>query len=294
MKLFTKKIGENGAEAIFYLQEPSPEIQEGKKFPVVVNVPGGAFLWTSVREGDQMAMEYLGRGFSSVVVNYATEGRPFYKENTDPEKLPNSIFPNSLVEVAKTVAMLRENADEWAIDSNAIVVAGYSAGGTVTGQLSVYWNEPWLAEKVGYPSEMLRPNAAILAYPMLDCVRASDRSQINAWMNRAVCGNEVTQDKLTALSPLFHVNKDVPQTFLWHTMEDSFVPVSNTLEYVMKLQENNVPCEVHIYQKGEHGFALGDKRTDAMPDHSQVNEQGATWVDLSIGWMKQIGIADLK
>ncbi len=136
---------------------------------------------------------------------------------------------------------------------------------------------------------MMKPNIAVLAYPMLNCVKASERSAINTWVNRAMLGNEVTEERLKTVSPVYQVNKDVPQTFIWHTTEDTFVPVENSLKYVTELQKYHVPYELHIYQKGEHGFALGDERTDSMPDHSQVNEQGATWLNLSLGWMKQIG-----
>lgn len=219
MKHFTEKIGENGAEAVFYLHEPSDEMAPDKKYPAMVIIPGGAYMWVSDRIG----------------------------------------------------------------------IIGFSAGGNLAGQLSVFWKKEWLEKETGYSAEMMKPNIAVLAYPMLNCVKASERSAINTWVNRAMLGNEVTEERLKTVSPVYQVNKDVPQTFIWHTTEDTFVPVENSLKYVTELQKYHVPYELHIYQKGEHGFVLGDERTDSMPDHSQVNEQGATWLNLSLGWMKQIG-----
>lgn len=46
-----------------------------------------------------------------------------------------------------TVAMLRENAQNWAIDPDKIAVAGFSAGGNLAGQLSVYWKKNGLKKK---------------------------------------------------------------------------------------------------------------------------------------------------
>lgn len=71
----------------------------------------------------------------------------FFKENLYPGKEPVSVFPNSLKELAMTVAMLRENAQNWAIDSDKIAVAGFSAGGNLAGQLSVYWKKNGLKKK---------------------------------------------------------------------------------------------------------------------------------------------------
>lgn len=246
-------------------------------------------MWVSDREGEPIAAEYFAKGISCVVLKYATEGRPFFKENLYPEKEPVSIFPNPLKELATVVALLRKKAEEWSVDSDRIGIIGFSAGGNLVGQLSVFWKKEWLEKETGYSAEMMKPNIAVLAYPMLDCVKASGRSAINAWVNRAMLGNEVTEERLKTVSPVYQVNKDVPRTFIWHTTEDTFVPVENSLKYVTELQKYQVPYELHIYQKGEHGFALGDERTDSMPDHSQVNEQGATWLNLSLGWMKQIG-----
>lgn len=56
---------------------------------------------------------------------------------------------------------------------------------------------------------MMKPNIAVLAYPMLNCVKASERSAINTWVNRAMLGNEVTEERLKTVSPVYQVNKDV-------------------------------------------------------------------------------------
>ena len=59
MKHFAEKIGGNGGEAVFYLHEPSDEIASNKKYPVMVIVTGGAYMWVSDREGEPIAAEYF-------------------------------------------------------------------------------------------------------------------------------------------------------------------------------------------------------------------------------------------
>lgn len=73
--------------------------------------------------------------------------------------------------------------------------------------------------------------------------------------------------------------------YMW-TSDREGEPVAT--EYAQQLRKYKVPFELHIYQNGEHGCALGDERTDSLPDHSQINMQAATWVNLSAGWLKQI------
>jgi dipeptidyl aminopeptidase/acylaminoacyl peptidase len=42
-----------------------------------------------------------------------------------------------------------------------------------------------------------------------------------------------------------------------HTVEDPRVYVMQSLAFATALQQHGVPFEVHIYEKGRHGIALG-------------------------------------
>lgn len=46
MNYFTQSIGEK-AKVSYYLHEPSSEINPDKKYPVMIVVPGGGYIWTS-------------------------------------------------------------------------------------------------------------------------------------------------------------------------------------------------------------------------------------------------------
>ena len=68
---------------------------------------------------------------------------------------------------AKSVAFLRENAAEFHIDVNKIVVQGFSAGGHLAASLGVFWKKNFIAETLGIDSEMVKPNGMILSYPVI-------------------------------------------------------------------------------------------------------------------------------
>ena len=66
--------------------------------------------------------------------------------------------PEALLQLATAVAMLRENAEKWHIDTEKIVIQGSSAGGHLAASLGVFWNKPFVAEALGMDSEKFRPN----------------------------------------------------------------------------------------------------------------------------------------
>ncbi|MGY4839167.1 alpha/beta hydrolase [Lactobacillus paragasseri] len=204
MKCFKKNIGENGAEATFYLQEPNKEIDINRKSPVMIVVPGGAYMWTSWREEEPIALEFLGKGFSCIVAQYATEGLSFYDGKHDYSKEPVSAFPNPLVDLAKIVAYVRENAEKWDLDCNSINVIGFSAGGNLTAQLGVYWNTDWLEKLVEKPRKEYQPNSICLSYgaphmaktPEKDRYRQTKKMGGPNMIDYATLGNDQSEERV--------------------------------------------------------------------------------------------------
>lgn len=301
MKYFKKDIGENGAKATFYLQEPNKEIDINRKSPVMIVVPGGAYMWTSWREEEPIALEFLSKGFSCIVAEYATEGLEFYDGKHDYSEDPVSAFPKPLTDLAKTIAYVRENADKWSLDSNSINVIGFSAGGNLTAQLGCYWQADWLKDLVGKLSELFKPNSICLAYgaphmskaPEKDRYRQTKKMGGDDMINYATLGHDQSDKRIKLVNMVDAVTDNVPPAFIWHTMEDPYVPVASALHFTEQLEEKMIPFELHIFQKGKHGLALADLRTDSKADRSQSNVQAASWKRLYLGWLKENGLINL-
>jgi dipeptidyl aminopeptidase/acylaminoacyl peptidase len=79
------------------------------------------------------------------------------------------------------------------------------------------------------------------------------------------------------------VTPETPPTFLIHTYEDKGVPAENSIYFYLALRKAKVPAEMHIYQKGRHGFGLGQKQ-DAV----------STWPQRCADWMRVLGLLDKK
>lgn len=288
MKYFERKIGDKSAKAVFYLHEPSPEIDPNRKYSTIVVCPGGGYMWTSDREAEPIAMEFFAKGYDCCVVYYSTEGLDAYTKSDLLPQNPNSTFPTPLVELSLSIAILRENSAEWAINSDDISVLGFSAAGNLAGLLSVYWSEPWLEKLTGKSCKLYKPNAAILAYAVLDFTPyINEKDDQNNMVVLGITGKlHASKEALEEVSPVKHINKNTPRTFIWCTMQDPIVPVENSLEYAVAMRKAKIPFELHIYEKGKHGLALADWRTDSKANHSQSNVQASSWIALADRWIR--------
>jgi len=59
------------------------------------------------------------------------------------------------------------------------------------------------------------------------------------------------------MSTELQVTPQTPPVFLVHTSEDKGVPPENSILFYLALRKAGVPVEMHIYEKGPHGFGFG-------------------------------------
>ena len=86
------KDSEFKADLFTYFLDNSPEIDMKRKRPVVVICPGGGYHMTSDREAEAIALKFVGMGYHAAVLRYSVEP---------------ALFPESLLQLAKAVALLR-------------------------------------------------------------------------------------------------------------------------------------------------------------------------------------------
>ncbi|PHV70306.1 acetylesterase [Sporanaerobium hydrogeniformans] len=250
---------------IAYLLESSKEIKLPRKRPAVIVCPGGAYRFKSDREGEPIAMRFLAAGMQAFVLQYS---------------VAPSRYPSALLELAKAVAVVREHASEWDIDPNRIFVCGFSAGGHLCASLGTLWNEPFLKDSLGTEEKMWKPNGMILCYPVITTGEYTHEESC-----QLLLGPEATSEARKSLSLETRVTKETIPCFIWHTAEDTAVPVENALLLTMALRKHSVPFELHIYEIGEHGLALCDETTMDIPE--QVQPDNANWIQLAIQWIRR-------
>lgn len=231
--------------------------------PAVIIFPGGGYSFVSEREAEPIAMKYLSMGFSAFILNYSVSP---------------SVYPTALLEAMYSIRYIRENAEELGINPDKIAVVGFSAGGHLAASVSCFWNEPFISEALGIKSDMLKPNAAVLSYPVISSGSCAHIDSFKSLLGKRFGAPELMQK----LSLENSVNANTPPSFLWHTFEDGLVPVQNSLLYASALQNADIPFELHIYQHGGHGLSLANEITgDVMPDCQN-------WIDMSGRWIKNL------
>lgn len=249
-----------------YIPSNSEEIEANRKRKTVLLCPGGGYEFTSDREAEPVALRLLGEGVNVFVLRYSVA--------------PAS-FPTALCEVATAIALIRERKDEWNVDENHIIVGGFSAGGHLAGSLATLWHTEFLEQQTQLLKEQYKPNAIMLAYPV---VTSGVHAHTGSFKH--LLQGEDTYRSMVSLEK--NVTEHMPPTFIWHTYDDTTVPVENSLLLAMEMKKNYIPLELHIYPQGVHGLSLANAETAHPSNAACINERCQSWVSLFATWMKSL------
>lgn len=230
----------------------------------VVILPGGCYSFTAPREAEPVALQYTAAGYHAFVLDYSVA--------------PNR-FPQALRDTCRALTLIRQQAADWKVDPEKIAVCGFSAGGHVAASIGVFWNRPDLFRTAGIDPNTVKPNALILAYPVIHSGEFRHNGSIEN-----VLGPNPSSEMLAMMSLEHQVSSATPPSFLWHTVEDELVPVENSLLFAAALRKHSIPFELHLYPQGVHGLALATNETSN--EKYAVNRHVATWMELSVQWLK--------
>ncbi len=257
--------GEEAALTTYFLDNYE-SIDPTRIRPVVLICPGGAYQKTSDREAEGVAIQMCAKGFHACVLRYS---------------VAPARFPTALVQLAKSVAWLRDHGEKYHLDRNRLIVCGFSAGGHLAASLGVFWNRAFLWKQAGTSREQIRPDRLLLCYPV---ITSGEFAHEGSFQN--LLGEEASEEQIREQSLELQVHADMPQTFLWHTVSDGTVPVENSMLFASSLRKAGIPFEMHLYSQGGHGLSLGTEETDS-DDRSCVEEAVQSWVTLAADWINR-------
>lgn len=254
--------GANGGYLTVYARTESAEMKRRIR-PAMLVLPGGAYTMISDRESEPVALKFLDKGYSSFVLSYSVYTK----------------YPTPLHEAQMAVAYIRDNAEFYNVDSNRFCAVGFSAGGHLTGLLATAKTDEAILKR---GIDELKPNAVILSYPVVtmgEFTHVGSRDNISG-------GNEKPYDVLSVEK---RADKNSVPAFIWHTYEDSAVPLENSLMLASAYRNNNVPFALHIFERGWHGLSLADEETNIFSDECKHLYKVGKWVDLACDWLTSRG-----
>ncbi len=245
-------------------------VREGGDRGTIVYFHGGGFV-----TGDKSDLSGLGnikrqlaRGFGLVAVNYRL---------TDPQSGENG-FPDAMADVATAIDWVRINGTDHGLDTDVIITAGGSAGGTLAALAGTAANssDPVFAG--------LQPVDGWMSISGVMTWKGGESSE--GWM-QAWLGPDYEEQRDIA-SVTNHLDFDDPPGYLAHGADDTFVETGNT-----ELLEDEVGLLNRLLfwrYRGKLTIDIVDDFADGQPmddntGHQPIGGANSTVMD---GWFDEV------
>lgn len=221
-----------------------PLSQNDKKTAVIICPGGGYGILAATHEGSEVARLFNEWGITAFVLKY---------------RLPDDTIMidkriGSLQDAQRALQLVRENAVRWSIDPAKVGIMGFSAGGHLAATASTHFNKPVIDNA---NAVSLRPDFSILIYPVISFT--DTLAHIGSRNN--LVGKNPSWENIQEYSNEMRVTAQTPAAFLVHASDDKSVKAGNSISYYEALLKNNVSAELHLYQRGGHGFGMNNKTT---------------------------------
>jgi len=230
-----------------------PPKGKGNGMAVVV-CPGGGYLHLAMaHEGMEVARLLNEMGIAAFVLKYRLP--------SDSTMIDKTIGP--LQDAQRAIQLVRQRAEEWAVNPARVGILGFSAGGHLASTAGTHFGKTTIDNAANVS---LRPDFMVLLYPVISF---SDSIGHRGSRDNLI-GKTPSSSLIQEYSNELQVTAQTPPTFIVHAEDDKTVPVANSLRIYESLLHNKVPAELHIYPRGGHGFGLHNPTTkDQWPERMQ-------------------------
>lgn len=214
---------------------------------LVLVIPGGGYMYCSADgEGFKIADWLLQRGVGAAVLQYRRN--IFLDKGGKKTRVYNDNV--ALEDAARSMRIIRARAGEWGIDSGRIGALGFSAGGHIAATMATRFSrgDPAAGDALGRFST--RPDFLVLAYPV---IRMAPPGTPDPWRDNLL--GQVCDPKMAEYySCQKHVTPETPPCFIVATSDD--FTTDDSLAMYEALKAKKVPCEIHLFERGGHGYGM--------------------------------------
>lgn len=227
----------------------------------ILVTPGGSYRRVVLdKEGSALASFFNARGYTLFVMTYRMPGDG-HEEGADAP----------LADIQRAMRVIRASAGEWQLDPARIGVLGFSAGGHVAASLGTRHDETVYAPLDAADALSARPAFMALVYPVI----TMQGEHYHPGSRLELMGDNPGEELIRRYSLEARVTRDAPPTFLLHAADDPAVKVENSLAMFTALRRVGVPVEMHLFERGKHGFGIRDAQRLPV----------ALWPELMMNWI---------
>ncbi len=227
----------------------------------VVICPGGGYRIVAIgHEGYDVAKKFNEAGVAAVVLKYRL---PDSAISPQPEIAP-------LQDAQQAILTVRQNSQKWNIDPNRVGIMGFSAGGHLASTAGTHFKKILVDYSGNFSA---RPDFIILGYPVI----SADTSISHRGSFNSLLGKNPSAEKLKEYSNELQVTAETPPAFLVHSSDDGGVKPDNSIRFYLALLKNKVAAELHLYEKGGHGYGMNNPTTNDK------------WMERCFNWMQNHG-----
>ncbi|MEG2014172.1 MAG: alpha/beta hydrolase, partial [Clostridia bacterium] len=234
--------------------------------PSVLVIPGGGYEFVSQRESEPIALAYMANHFNSFVLDYSCA--------------PKTHYPTQLIEASMAMAYIRENREKYHL-TDKVSAVGFSAGGHLCACLATIFDDENIIKALGEErAKSVRPDAVILSYAVI----SSGTYTHGGSFNNLCLGDTFLMERLSLEK---RVTEKSSPAFIWHTADDSSVPVENSLLLASAYANHKVPFALHIFEKGRHGSSTVDMECYHLDDMQGFSIDCHKWLQLSVNFLTE-------
>ena len=228
----------------------------------VIMCPGGGYVRLAItKEGNGFARILNDIGVTVFILKY---------------RMAEYGHPAPLQDVLRSVRLVRSRAAEFGIDPHRIGVMGSSAGGHLAASAATLFDAPEGKTGAALDAVSARPDFVSLMYPVI----TMKPPFAHMGSRKALLGAEPSDALVERMSVELQVTAATPPVFMVHTGEDTSVPLENSILFFQALRKAGVPAELHLFEKGAHGFgtAAGLGPTSDWPARLEAWMRAHGWL----------------
>ena len=225
----------NVSEAEMFVYLPEKAVNTGA---AVLICPGGGYQMLAMdHEGFEMAEWLNKQGVAGIVLKY---------------RMPNGHHAIPSSDARRAMRIVRINAGKWGIDPAKIGIAGSSAGGHLAATAGTRFDAGNAGASDPVETFSSRPDFMLLLYPVI----TMEEAYTHMGSRNSLIGKDGDAGLVESYSNEKHVSADTPPAFLVLADYDKAVVPQNSIAFYSALKSHGIPAEMHIFQKGGHGFGM--------------------------------------